>query len=629
MISDLGSEKKGLRVLATGNEAIARGAIEAGVKVAAAYPGTPSSEILATLARFSKQFGYHAEWSINEKVAFEVAAGAAFTGVRSIASMKHVGLNVAMDALMSVNQTGVKGGMVLAIAGDPSCHSSQNEQDTRYLAKFSELPMLEPSSIQEAKDFTKEAFKVSEETELPVFIRTLTRLSHSRGDLILGEIKESNIEPHFEKGRRWGMFAGVSRFRHQWRHDRDNLVASIVHKTQYNNLDVPKEPILGIIGGGIAFTYAKEAISILGLENKIATLKVGTPFPPPLKDIKKLLDKTEKILVVEEIEPFLEEYVIQTAYQNEKQSKIFGKLSKHIPKYWELNAKIVTQAISKILGIEFQKEDMERKQILEKSKSLVINRPLTMCIGCPHRATFYALRKAIRSVSKGKAIISGDIGCYALGWSPPWFMQDTILCMGASIGIGQGMVHAGVKVPVIATIGDSTTLHSGLTSLISANYNKSKLVILIMDNSITAMTGFQPHPATGITAIGESTVKADIQKLVEASNIDFLRIVDPYDTEQTYKALSDAINHDKTSVVISRRECALLAERDRKIAGKPRQVYYVDEEKCTFCKVCLTQVNCPAISIRGEKSYINPLECIGCGLCAYACTFGAILKKED
>jgi indolepyruvate ferredoxin oxidoreductase alpha subunit len=518
-----------------------------------------------------------------------------------MAVMKHVGLNVALDPVMAINQTGVKGGLVIVVADDPSCHSSQNEQDSRYLAKFSELPMLQPTTIQEAKDFTIQAFKISEETELPVFIRTVTRLSHSRGDLILGKIQSEKRIPNFEKGRRWGMFAGVSRFRHQWRHDRDDFVTETTHKPNLNQLLIPKG--------------AKP-------------LKIGSPFPPPTDLLKKLLTQVDTVLIAEEVEPYLEEWAIQTAYYLKNEPKIYGKLSEHIPRYWELNVEIILKAIRKILKISKPLVPDKHKQLLEKAKTLPVKRPLTMCIGCPHRATFYALRKVLRKVAKGKAIITGDIGCYALGWTPPWEMQDTILCMGASIGIGQGMVQAGTDVPVIATIGDSTTLHSGLPSLISANYNKAKLVILIMDNSVTAMTGFQPHPGTGVTATGASTVSLDLENLVKATNVDFLRVIDPYDTEETIRTLEEAVQHENTAVVIARRACALIAERDRKRAGLPRETYYVDPKACLFCMTCLKQVNCPAISIRNEKSFIDPLQCIGCGLCAHACAFNAIKKRE-
>ncbi|MHA2059988.1 MAG: indolepyruvate ferredoxin oxidoreductase subunit alpha, partial [Candidatus Ranarchaeia archaeon] len=425
MGGNVGSARAKQIILATGNEAIARGAIEAGIKVASAYPGTPSSEVLGTLAFYAKKFGFHAEWAVNEKIALEVAAGAAFTGVRAMAVMKHVGLNVALDPLMAINQTGVKGGLVIVVADDPSCHSSQNEQDSRYLAKFSELPMLQPSSIQEAKEFTVEAFKISEETELPVFIRTVTRLSHSRGDLILGEIQTNERIANFEKGKRWGMFAGVSRFRHQWRHDRDDFVSETTHKSNLNQISIPKGAKLGIIAGGVPYAYVKEAITSLSFEKKIAILKIGSPFPPPTPLLKKFLTQVNTVLIAEEVEPYLEEWVLQTAYYLKNKPRIYGKFSKHIPRYWELNIEIILKAIRDILKIKGPVLPDQHKILLQKANDLPVSRPLTMCIGCPHRATFYALRKVLRKIAKGKAIITGDIGCYALGWTPPWEMQDT------------------------------------------------------------------------------------------------------------------------------------------------------------------------------------------------------------
>jgi len=618
-------ERLGERILLLGNEAIARGAVEAGVQVATSYPGTPASEILETIAMVSSKLGIHAEWSTNEKVAFEVAIGAAISGVRALSAMKHVGVNWAADPLFAVNQTGVTGGLVLVTADDPGAYASQNEQDNRHYALASEVLMLEPADVQEAKEMTVNAFDISEKLELPVMVRPTTRICHSRADVVLGPIRMERKRGAFKKEpMRWVMMASRSWQRHKWLHDRLPQMQDLVEKLEFNRLEMNGDE-LGIIASGVSYGYVKEAARKLHVEDRISLLKVGT-YPLPKASISKLLDSVKTILVLEEVEPIVEQHVKAIAYEERSDVEIRGKLTGDVQRQWDLNVDSAIESLARVMEIKYERMPPEREALVKSAVETVPARILGLCAGCPHTATYYALKRAVYRVAKGQAIYSGDIGCYTLGANQPIDMQDTNYCMGASIGVGCGFSQAGVKEPVVATIGDSTFIHAGIPALINAVYNKARLTVVVFDNRATAMTGFQPHPGTGVTALGKRTKEIRIEDLAKACGVEFVEVVDPYRLDDTVAAMRRALRCDGVSVVISRRQCIREALREARRMGVGVQPYNVDEKKCNGCKVCITMFGCPAITWNKDAKVaeIDQVLCTGCGVCPQACPLKAI-----
>jgi len=622
----IGLERPRERVLLLGNEAIARGAIEAGAQVATSYPGTPSSEILETIAMVAPELGIYAEWSTNEKVAFEVAIGAAISGVRALSSMKHVGVNWAADPLFAVNQTGVTGGLVLVTADDPGAYASQNEQDNRYYALAAEVPMLEPADVQEAKEMTLKAFDISEKLELPIMVRPTTRICHSRADVVLGPIRKERRRGEFKKEpMRWVMMAGRSRHRHKWLHDRLPQVEDLVERLEFNRLEMNGDE-LGIITSGTSYGYVKEAARKLDAEDRISVLKIGT-YPLPRSSVSKLLGSVKTVLIVEEIEPIIEQHIKAIAYDEKSDVEIRGKLTGDVQREWELNIDSVLGSLARVMRIEHEHASLEREVLVRKAVESAPPRMLGLCAGCPHTATYYALKRAVIKVARGKAVYSGDIGCYTLGANLPIDMQDTNYCMGASIGVGCGFSQAGVKEPIVATIGDSTFIHAGIPALINAVYNRARLTVVVFDNRATAMTGFQPHPGTGLTALGKKTSEIQIEDIAKACGAEFVQVVDPYNLDDTIAVLERALRYDGVSVVVSRRRCIREVVRERRREGISLQLYEVDPDKCTGCKVCITMLGCPAIVWNEDEKLaeIDPVLCTGCGVCAQACPLkGAI-----
>lgn len=621
----IGEDGVGERVLLLGNEAVARGAVEAGVQVATSYPGTPSSEILEAIASVSCSLGVYAEWSTNEKVAFEVAIGAAISGVRAISSMKHVGVNWAADPLFSINQTGVVGGLVLVTADDPGAYASQNEQDNRFYALASELPMLEPADVQEAKEMTVKAFDISEELELPVMLRLTARICHARADVTLGPIKKERRQARFYKDpMRWVMMAGRSRPRHKWLHDRLPHVQDIVETLSFNKLEVGGNE-LGIIASGVSYGYVKEAVRKLELEDRVCVLKVAT-YPIPRAPIRKLLDSVDSILIFEEVEPIIEQYVKTVAFDQRKNVEIRGRLTGDVERQWDLNVDLVIDSLSRVIGVRNEPVSIERQLLVEKAIEAAPPRPLALCAGCPHAATYYALKRAVYKLAKGPAIYSGDIGCYTLGANVPIDMQDTNYCMGASIGVGCGFSQAGVKGPIVATIGDSTFLHAGVPALINAVYNRAHLTVVVFDNRATAMTGFQPHPGTGITATGEKTREVLIEDVAKACGAGFVEVVDPHNLEGAINVMRRGLSYDGVSVIISRGRCIRDVLREARKNGVATALYEVDWEKCNGCKVCISMFGCPALIWMGDdkKVDIDQVLCAGCGVCAQVCPLKAV-----
>jgi indolepyruvate ferredoxin oxidoreductase, alpha subunit len=591
------------RVVLSGNEAIARGAYESGVKVAAAYPGTPSTEILETL---NTNKGMHVEWSPNEKVALETGMGAAFGGVRALVVMKHVGVNVAADPLFTLSYTGLRGGLVLVTADDPEMHSSQNEQDNRNYAKFAKVPMLEPSDSQEAKDFTELAFSLSEKFDTPVMLRTTTRVSHSKSIVLTKEPSEPMAPPKLSKDpMKFVMLPANARKRHPLVEKRLEDLSLFAETFTGNRIEWGDNKI-GIITSGISYQYAKEALP------EASFLKLGMVFPLPKELIRSFASRLEKLFVVEELDPFIEEQVRAMGIE------ATGKAA--FPLCGELTPALVAKGL----------KGFAPPPVEEISKTLPA-RPPILCPGCPHRGIFSIL-------SKLKLFVTGDIGCYTLGFLPPLSAIDTCVCMGASIGHAMGLDKAlGEEAlgKVVAVIGDSTFLHSGITGLLNVVYNKGAVTLIILDNRTTAMTGRQDHPGTGFTLQGEETFQVDLVKLAKALGVKHVKVVNPYQLAATERVIKREIQRPEPSVIIARAPC-VLSRRERAVTGK---AFFVSFESCTGCRACL-RLGCPAIewvkeegmNAKGKKrkgrAFIDRFLCNGCTLCEQICKWGAIKESN-
>lgn len=573
-----------MKELLTGNEAIARGAWEAGVTVAAAYPGTPSTEILENIAKCPEVY---AEWAPNEKVALEVGVGASIAGARVLVTMKHVGVNVAADPLFTFAYTGVTGGLVLVSADDPGMHSSQNEQDNRHLARAAKIPVLEPSDSQEAKDIAALAYEISEKFDTPVMLRTTTRVAHSQSIVELDERTEVPLKDYEKNPAKYVMMPAMAKARHVIVEERLVKLAEYAESMPFNKIEWGDKKI-GIIASGIAYQYAKEVLP------NVSFLKLGMTYPLPKKLIEAFAAECSEVYVLEELEPFVEEQVRSWGI-SVKGKDLFSVIGEYS----------AADIASKIAGEKVVASPLEE----------VPGRPPVLCPGCPHRGVFYTLKKL-------KLHVTGDIGCYTLGALPPLAAIDTCICMGASIGTAMGMEKARGKDfarKLVAVIGDSTFLHSGVTGLMDVIYNQGTTTTIIMDNSITAMTGHQQNPATGYTLQGQPTKAVDIPALVRALGIERVRVVDPNDLEALESAIKEEASAEEPSVIITKRPCALIVKSDQSV------LYEVDKETCIGCKGCM-RVGCPAIAFVGKKAYIDATLCVGCGLCPQVCPSHAIVK---
>lgn len=621
-------------VLLLGNEAIARGAIEAGVHFAAAYPGTPSSEILESLAAASKHFGFHAEWSTNEMVAVEAAAAASWAGLRAITSMKQNGLNVILDFLMNLSFTGSgKGGLVIVVADDPYAHSSTNEQDSRPLGGCADIPTLEPSTHQEAKDIVPYAFELSERFGLPVLIRETTRLGHSRGDVKLGKVERLERNAVFDREQ---VFHNLPRphLKHEKLHEKLDEIRKLFEASPWNLYDGPDVPSLLVITSGIGWNYAREAIKILAME-KVGVLRLGTIFPLPTQLIRKHLRLTNKVLFIEEIHPYLEEGIrsIAADVKPGEIPKFYGKLTGHIPAWGELDPDKVIHAISRITNLRYRPVPEEYRETVTKFGSVAPRRIITLCPGCPHIASYWSIMQAIRR-NKNKGFVTGDIGCYTIGVFYHGLVKS-VHCMGAGVGLasGFGQLHKfGLDEPVIAVMGDSTFYHACLPALINIVYNNSNATVCILDNNATAMTGFQPHPGTGVNAMGEDAPKVKIEDIVRGIGIKDVRIIDPFDVKKGTKAVYECITAPGNHVIIFRRNCTLIARREKERAGVKIPTYVVDLEKCEgeTCGICSRLYACPACvwDTTLNKAKIDTMLCNGCGVCATICPYKAIYRRS-
>lgn len=575
-----------MKQLMLGNAAVARGCYEAGVRVVSSYPGTPSTEITENAVKYDE---IYCEWAPNEKVGAEVAIGAAIAGARAMTCCKHVGLNVMADPVFTASYTGVNGGLVIAVADDPGMHSSQNEQDSRHYAKASKIMMLEPSDSAECKEFTKLAFSLSEEFDTPVFLRLTTRVSHSQSLVELCDRGNDNLRDYEKNPAKYVMMPGNAIKRHV---DVENRMRDLEEYAESSPLNTVEDngAEIGIITSGITYAYAKEALG-----NKANFLKLGLAYPMPVKLIKDFADKCTKVYVLEELDPFIEEHC-----------KVNG-----IP--------VIGKEAFTLLGeysVNLIKKVVLGEDIADVKPEPIPVRPPVMCAGCPHRGTFYVLKKLGLTVS-------GDIGCYTLGAAAPLNAIDTTICMGASVSAAHGMAKArGAEFnkKLVSVIGDSTFMHSGITGLIDIVYNKGANTVIILDNSITGMTGHQDNPTTGRTIKGEPTKQVDLELLCKAVGVESVRIADPFDVKEFEKVVKEETAKDDPSVIIAQRPCALL--KTVKYTGR-----CVITDKCKNCKMCL-KAGCPAITVKDGKPVIDATQCNGCTLCMNICPFDAIEKEE-
>jgi indolepyruvate ferredoxin oxidoreductase alpha subunit len=604
--------KPGNDVLLLGNEAIARGAIESGIALATTYPGTPASEIGDSLARISPDIGFYFEYSVNEKVALEVAIGASLSGLRALTSMKHVGVNVAADALLSLSYMGIGGGLVLVSADDPACHSSQNEQDNRYYSRFAGVPMLEPSCPQECLDMVKMAFELSEQLSLPVVIRTTTRISHSTGLVKVGEIKKNARVPAFDRTRETILLPLIARRKHSELLQKLDRARELSDSSTLNRIvKIGETSSLGLIASSAGFNYAIEACQDLGLNIEI--LKIGFSYPLPNEKILSFLKTKKRVLIVEELEPLMEKEIRALSEENGLDVEILGKNTGHFSQLYEYTPDILASALSCAFL-----DGKPGIRDAEKPSDDLPQRPPVMCPGCPHSATYYAVKLATRGM---KPIFPNDIGCYSLGAEQPFNMGDAMLCMGASTGMAEGLSKT-LPDPIIAFIGDSTFYHGGMPGLINAIHNRHRFILMILDNKTTAMTGHQPHPGSNVNSQGEPAPAVNLEKTLEGFGVEEVRVIDPYDVKHSVEVIKEELQRKTVSVIISRKACALLEMAERgKILGARRSI---DQSVCKKCGTCVDGLGCPAIS-RQENNYrIDEHLCVGCAVCDQVCPHKAI-----
>ena len=572
-----------MKKLMIGNEAVARGIYEAGVKVVSSYPGTPSTEITEFSAKYDEM---HCEWAPNEKVAMEAAFGASLAGVRSACAMKHVGLNVAADPLFTLSYTGVNGGLLICVADDPGMHSSQNEQDSRHYAIAAKVPMLEPADSAESLFFAKSAFALSEEFDTPVILRMCTRIAHSQSIVELGEREERARIAYEKKTGKNIMMPANAKLRHPIVEERTKKLIEFAESCPFNKVEMGGTEI-GIITSGTCYQYVKEVFG-----DSVSVLKLGLVNPLPVNLIKDFAAKVERLVIIEELDGIIETHCKNLGLACEGKD-LFTPLGEYSQK-----------SIAKVFGLE--------EKAGFATESAIPVRPPVMCAGCPHRGLFYTL-------SKNKVTVMGDIGCYTLGAQKPLDALDAVLCMGASVSGLHGFNKAlgNDEMKTCAVIGDSTFMHSGITGLVNIAYNDSHSLVIILDNSITGMTGHQQNPTTGYNIKGDPAAKIDLEALCRAVGIKRVRVVDPYDLKACDTAIKEELAADEPSVIISRRPCVLLKSVKAKPAVK------IDTDKCRSCKMCM-KIGCPAISMVDGKAHIDATLCVGCGVCEQLCAFGAI-----
>jgi len=610
------TDNPGEKMLLLGNEAIARGAIEAGVAFASTYPGTPSSEISLNFFQMAQESDLYFEYSTNEKISMEVAAAAANSGVRSMCVMKHVGVNVAADALMTLAYVGVKAGMVILSADDPFMFSSQNEQDNRYYAKLSGLPLIEPSSVEEAKELIPYAFDLSEKLQEPVIFRTTTRINHSTGVVSLGKIRQPVTKGNFTKDpMNLVVVPAVARKLHVKLLQNYDTAQELAENSEYNF--ITGSGSLGIICNGVSYNYVSDAVQDLGIEDKVRVLRIGFSHPLPPRLIKGFLKECEKVLIVEEGEPFMEEAVKAMAQEEGLVLPINGKTKALFTRLYEYNPVQVKQCMATYFGLAYTPPEVPDLA----DAPPVPQRPPTLCAGCSHRATYLEVKKATEGM---ETIFPSDIGCYTLGLLPPLSAADFLICMGSSVGSAGGFSQVNDK-KVIAFIGDSTFFHSGIPGLINGVYNNHNFTLVILDNGTTAMTGHQPNPGVDMTRINmEGYGRVSIEKVVRAIGVEHVTIIKPYKVKKSIDAIKEAINYKGVSVIISEEICALYANALKLPKHKPFSI----TDKCKNHRTCIDSLACPAFYIWNDRVKIDANLCTGCAVCAQICPENAILPVK-
>ena len=618
------ANEPGKTYLMQGNEAISRGALEAGIRFAAAYPGSPSSEILTMLGHVAEEMDIYAEWSTNETCALEACLGASFARVRSLCIMKQNGLLTVGDALHSASLSGVRGGLVLIVADDPSAHSSTNEFDSRHQARSAALPMLEPANMQEAKDMVKWGFELSEQLQQLVMVRTTTRINHGRSSVVLGEFPEQKTDP--ATIGEWDRMVAINWFK-DGQSAKIDQAQDIFEDSPFNQYRGPDSADLIMVTCGTGWLYSTEAVEALGLQDSVGILKLGTTYPLPEKFIAQHLAKTKKVLVVEEVDPFLEQNIaILLAYHPELQVELLGRRGGNaMSSKDELNPDIVRNSLAALMDKEYTGPDIA---VIPPEEAVVVPpRELTFCAGCPHRASFFLLKQTLR-IQEGQGVVMGDIGCYTMGGQRAGhYLYNFLCCMGGGINAAEGLgqlTRFGFEQPVLALAGDSTFFHSCIPGLINAKYHNSDMLFVVLDNAATAMTGFQPHPGIGLTAMGKAAEPISIEKVVEAIGCP-VTVADPFDIKGTTQIVYDLIKQPGLKVLILKQECATLVRRSE----KPR--VWVDQDlcrgdECGCGRFCSRIWGCPGNiwDYEAGKAKIDEVVCVGCGVCASLCPAGAI-----
>jgi len=613
------TDSPGERMLMLGNEAIARGALEAGLAFGAAYPGTPSSEISENLFRISRETDLYFEFSTNEKIALEITAGAAVSGLRSMAVMKHVGINVAADALMTLAYVGVHGGLVILTADDPYMFSSQNEQDNRYYAKLSGLPMLEPSSGNEAKEMVKYGFDLSEELQEPVLFRTTTRINHSSDVVVLGEMRDRKVQGDFRKNPfRYVTVPAVSRNLHKLLLENYDKALALAETSPWNRVE--GDGPWGIVCNGVCFSYVQDAVTDLNIQDRVRVLRLGFSHPLPERRIQEFIRGCEKVLIVEEGEPYLEEGVKAVAQEAGFTVPLRGKGAETLlSRLFEYDPAMVRRAVARYFGCgDKAVRPVETSDIPE-----IPQRPPNLCAGCPHRATFYSIRKVLGD----DAVYPTDIGCYTLGMLPPLSMADFLICMGSSVGTAAGFSRATGK-KVVSFIGDSTFFHSGLPGLVNAVHHNHNFTLVILDNGTTAMTGHQPHPGVDAELLGLAEyTRVDLESVVRGLGVRHVTVVEPLKLKKSQEAIRQAVDFEGVSVIISRELCPLYA---RTLPSyRKRRLFRVVPEKCKDHRACVNDLGCPAFYLEKGRVQINENVCVGCAVCAQVCPENAIVPLKS
>ena len=623
--------------IVTGNEALALGALRAGAKVLVGYPGTPSTGALASLLKMDLD-DRHVEWSTNEKVAFEIAAGAAWAGQRALCTMKMSGVNVAFDSLISIAYSGCVGGLVIYVADDPGTSAGMCEQDSRGFAQMADLPMLEPASVAEVYELVQVAFELSEQTQTPVFVRSVTSIANSHAAVQI-EAPLAPAEREVVLDRDIGKFtkagAAICMAQHRNVIARLAQAGQLIDEMKLNELTLaPEAGRVGIIVSGVTSSYLDEGFEIVAslcdveskaMQEAVSVLRVVATHPFPAREVQALLEHCDTLLVLEELEPHLERslYVQAQKYKGHiGKRRIIGKLDGTFSRVGEYGLEHVVRGLGKALGLSVP-EDLF--QGYADAEPLAAQRPITVCAGCPHRGTYMAINRAIKKLKfkKDEVMVTGDIGCTILGMNPPFYTVWNEVSMGASVSLAQGYVYAGIKTPVIATIGDSTFFHGGIPGLVNAVQHQAPLTLIVMDNGWTSMTGMQVNPGTDKAFQQSGGHRVDLAQLIPALGVEHFFVIDPFDLDAATETLQKCLTLPGVKVVLSRQECAIQAQRRGLQAGE----YHVDPETCILCNKCITSTGCPALSIGAEAMVIDPVLCYGCGLCAAVCPTNAIMES--